>query len=329
MKHARMSALLFVCLIAPGWPAVAAQDKNCRTHGDKDDKATMRWQGPCLGGWAHGSGVLEKYIGEQLRWRYEGMLEQGRPHGHGYLALDTGIQSEGSFRNGSFEGHGVIVFPFGSRYEGEVKGGIPHGYGVTQYATGGRHEGTWENGNMSGKAVVIDTAGRHIEFDRVESAWPARVRHEESLPLHRLVEHNRHAQQDALIASGGLAPYWKTYSDLTAVERSRIRSLYPMLNDMDEPPYPLHGLRASFAALSDGIAGMDIAGTLRIMVSVDADGVARKADVYASPDPGVARLASFILMKDRYKPALCAGTPCPMRYPFEAWLGRRTDAGRQ
>ena len=44
--------------------------------------------------------------------------------------------------------------------------------------------------------------------------------------------------------------------------------------------------------------------------------------VFKSADPEVTRVAASVLMLFKHKPAVCAGRPCAMQFPFEVNLRR-------
>jgi len=44
--------------------------------------------------------------------------------------LPDGTRYEGSFKNGEYDGHGVLTWPDGKRYEGNFKNGLRDGKGV-------------------------------------------------------------------------------------------------------------------------------------------------------------------------------------------------------
>ena len=57
-----------------------------------------------------------------------------------------GRQYRGDFREGRFEGYGVLTYPNGDRYEGEFKRGLPQGQGRLVKRNGHIEAGKWEQG---------------------------------------------------------------------------------------------------------------------------------------------------------------------------------------
>lgn len=81
---------------------------------------------PSQGAWTAPAGGMILPDGS----RYEGDLENGRPHGQGVMIWPDGERYEGSFRNGMRDGHGVVTYPVGLRSEGEWKNDKAVGKGV-------------------------------------------------------------------------------------------------------------------------------------------------------------------------------------------------------
>jgi hypothetical protein len=65
-----------------------------------------------------------------------------------------------------------------------------------------------------------------------------------------------------------------------------------------------------------GAGALALDGSLRLTVDVDASGKTTAVIVYESPDDKMAELMKTILFNQKFSPALCDGTPCAMRYPF-------------
>ena len=92
---------------------------------------------------------------------YRGELSsKGQPHGQGRLQTpvdkDGGRSvSEGSFKNGKFDGVGVWSFSNGEQYEGEFSAGMPHGLGA-QWDKDGNLDlcGRWATGLFAEECAV-------------------------------------------------------------------------------------------------------------------------------------------------------------------------------
>jgi len=114
-------------------------------------------------------------------------------------------------------------------------------------------------------------------------------------------------------------PAEKTYDELTPDQKAKFRVQFANLADTDEPSYPTSGLRPLaediVLALADGPVGK---GGLFMTVHVDEQGEAKSTAVFETPDARVSRIVAVVLMKTKYKPAICKGKPCSSEFPFTA-----------
>ncbi|NHZ33166.1 MORN repeat-containing protein [Massilia rubra] len=283
----------------------------------------MRWQGPCKDGYAHGVGVIEKHTSDLQAWRYEGMVEQGRPHGKGYLMYFPGVEYDGQFRDGLRDGAGTSVNQFGDRYDGQWKAGQREGKGKVVFTLGGRYEGDWKddhpaggqafyaNGRQVGAAAVSQSADG--EQGKVSAPAPATPPKEYSLKSERprLGSNIPHK-----VVSNGSVPFNASYEQMSDAERTIVRKWYPLLDPADEPPYPLLGNGHVLGAIQKINARDPSYGLLSMIVMVDSEGNAQSVNVYVTPDAKLSEMAGFVAMKEKYKPARCAGKPCAMPFPY-------------
>ena len=285
----------------------------------------MRWQGPCKDGYAHGVGVIEKRTIGVDTWRYEGMVEQGRPHGKGYLMYYPGYEYDGEFRDGLREGTGTSVNQFGDRYDGQWKAGKREGKGAIVYTLGGRYDGEWMNDRPTGKGVALYGSGRRVdavaasrtsdgEHDKprapAPAAQPPKDYHLKS-DNPRLGTHIPHK-----IVTNSEVPFNASYEQLSDAERTIVRRWYPLLDPADEPPYPLLGKGHVHGAIHKLNSRDPVIGLLSMVVMVDSEGNAQSVNVYVTPDPKLSEMAGFVAMKEKYKPARCSGKPCAMPFPY-------------
>lgn len=91
----------------------------------------------------------------------------------------------------------------------------------------------------------------------------------------------------------------------------------------DEPPFPVGGLIAIYRPISQVQNAMVGDGEVEMYVTVNADGRAVSVSVFKTPDPDISEMIAKVLMLTEYKPALCAGKPCVMEFPFVMTLSRR------
>jgi hypothetical protein len=291
----------------------------------------MRWQGPCKDGYAHGMGVIEKRTIDVDTWRYEGMVEQGRPHGKGYLMYFPGYEYDGQFRDGLREGTGTSVNQFGDRYDGQWKAGKREGKGSIVYTLGGRYEGEWKNDQPTGNGVAFYSSGRKVGWvaaaqppqaapGKADAPAPAAPPKEYSLKSDtpRLGTHIPHK-----IVTNEDVPFNASYEQLSEAERATVRGWFPLLDPADEPPYPLLGKGHVHNAIHQLNARDPANGLLSMVVMVDSEGNAESVNVYVTPDAKLSEMAGFVAMKEKYKPARCSGKPCKMPFPYNVVFSRR------
>ncbi|WP_167086000.1 MORN repeat-containing protein [Massilia frigida] len=287
--------------------------------------ADLRWRGPCKEGLAHGEGIIEKHGDERRPWRYAGMVEQGRPHGKGYLASYPGNEYSGEFRDGLQEGQGVSVNLLGDRYQGEWKAGKREGKGSIVYSLGGRYDGEWKNDQITGQGVAVLSSGRRAEGDAIPRATPSLPSPMPSgqfgqfgAPQLKADEPRTGSHILHRIVAGGRQPYGASWEQLTEEQRRAFRSRYALLDESDEPPYPLGGIGSVLRSIHavTNAQGEAVPGLLSMIVIVDSEGNAQSVKTFASPTPELSALATLVAMKEKYKPARCSGKPCTMAFPY-------------
>lgn len=141
--------------------------------------------GACYRGfWSHdemeGNGMLitqsgYQYIGEWLHSQQDGYGEESWPDGSLYKgAFVQGAREgkgeyvwgnpnsegpkrfSGSFKNGLYNGQGVMEWYSGAKYLGQWKGGVKDGKGRYVWADGVYFEGTYNNGKKHGSGITCD-----------------------------------------------------------------------------------------------------------------------------------------------------------------------------
>ncbi|HEY1147217.1 MAG TPA: energy transducer TonB [Pseudoduganella sp.] len=120
-------------------------------------------------------------------------------------------------------------------------------------------------------------------------------------------------KRDAAI---GTLPFDKAYADLSAEDKARFRAIYESMAEDDEPPYPLHGFKSLYRKIEVLNRKLDARGMLDLALLVGPDGLAQTVTVYKSPDDELTRSVSYLLMQEKFKPALCHGQPCAQEFPF-------------
>lgn len=322
-KNMRTNALLALALVI-AVPSFAEEKDYERAEGKADCKAfvyteravtSMHWTGACKEGYADGTGVMEwKYEGEKAVSRYEGDMRKGRRHGAGYLKLSSGSQYEGGFSDGKFHGTGTLL-TYASRYDGEWVAGKQHGLGKTVYAVGGSYEGQWQQGKFHGKGTVTYTGGRtmtaeFVEGRRVDQAPAAPTSDKE----YRINPANSYYLLTPMASSNGI-PFSRSYDAMSAAEKQGVRDIY-ILDDDDEPPYPANGTQRLYERIVAAQQERQAQGSLYMHVHIDSSGSPTSVTTYASPDTTMTKWVSSLLVKEKYKPGVCQGKPCAMRFPI-------------
>ncbi|QJE02377.1 hypothetical protein HH212_22070 [Massilia forsythiae] len=116
-------------------------------------------------------------------------------------------------------------------------------------------------------------------------------------------------------------PFDKPYAALTPAQQASLKAQYESMGPGDEPPYPAQGTRHIWQALIKAGDRYDEHGVVSIVVDVDATGTATRATVLKAPGKQLATYMSMILLKERYKSALCGGAACSQQFRFDAgWV---------
>jgi len=161
MHISKLATVIFAAMLFTGVSAYA-QDQDTPTIADKNgckvynpmpqEEESIRWDGECSNGYAHGSGILDWYIGGELEERYEGELKQGWADGQGTYISRRGVRYEGGWKKSMQEGKGAVQNPDGSIYKGDWKQGKPHGWGEFRAPNGETVEGEWEDGELKSES---------------------------------------------------------------------------------------------------------------------------------------------------------------------------------
>lgn len=253
------------------------------------------------------------------RWQdgseYEGSFLHGQRHGKGIVQLPDKTRYEGEWKDGQRHGKGIEQLLDRTRYEGEWKEGVKEGVGSITYALGGSYVGQWKAGLFHGRGKATYTSGKVIEGEFV-AGLPAG---QDATPVVKFKSHSI-LREPGVIRSGSISgspvPFSKSWSSMTEEEQRAFRQQYSMLHEADEPPYPVRGTAEIFRSISQGQAALLVNGLLRMDVQIDSSGTPSTVTIHSSPSEEMSRVAAFIVMKEKYKPALCAGTPCPMTYTY-------------
>ena len=78
----------------------------------------------------------------------------------------------GEFKNGLFDGQGILIFVDGTKYEGEWKNGLMHGQGDLK-SGGNKHDytGQWQYGKLHGFGKQTFQSGTNYEGEFKNNMW--------------------------------------------------------------------------------------------------------------------------------------------------------------
>jgi hypothetical protein len=119
---------------------------------------------------------------------------------------------------------------------------------------------------------------------------------------------------------GVAIPLNRNWAQLTPEQQVLWKRQYETMPTADEPPFPVDGLGVLNKSVTQGLRGHFESGKLDLNVRIDAEGNATAVSIFASPTPEIARTAASVLMVSKFKPAVCAGQPCTMDFPFKLAL---------
>jgi len=118
------------------------------------------------------------------------------------------------------------------------------------------------------------------------------------------------------VVTGSAVPLNKRYGDFTPEEKVALHQYYETIAPGDEPPFPSKGLRPIHSAIQKGQAKLLVSGDLTIFATVSAEGNVTKIEAMESPSTEMTKFVASVLLETKFKPAVCAGKPCEMQYPF-------------
>lgn len=106
----------------------------------------------------HGRGTLTYHPGKTHK-KYEGEWKNGQFDGEGVLKFSNGSRLEGRWKEGQLHGKGIESSASGATYEGGFCRGKYHGKGTYRFADGTVHEGGWKNGDQHGQGKYTKPNG--------------------------------------------------------------------------------------------------------------------------------------------------------------------------
>jgi hypothetical protein len=251
---------------------------------------------------------------------YRGKLKDGRPDGIGFIRFANGNQYEGQFKDGASQGHGVATSVLGDKYEGQWKNSQRNGVGKQSFRIGGSYEGGWKDDRYHGKGVItyLGSGRRHETHfdDGVEEGSAANVAAQQRIVNYRLKE-DADDKNSPLLIQSATYPQDKKYGDMSDDEKASLRARYGiLLAKSDEPPFPIDGMRPIATLIHAYVKLVSTVGKLGMIVHVLPDGAVDSVSTLSSPDVRLTKYAETMFKQQKFKPALCSGTPCAMPFIY-------------
>jgi hypothetical protein len=337
LSSVSLSLLFLTSGLATAAPASFTADKAQLLCGETGQQPAT-WSGACKDGLADGAGeatwtrgtTAYQYKGTVVRGEasdgatlligattYIGAFRHFAPQGQGFLKFPNGAMYEGNIDHGKYNGPGIFQDVDHSRYEGEWVNGMREGQGRATFALGGSYDGHWHNNRFDGQGAIVYVGGRtytgQFKDGRIAGAAPLAAIDVQTFRINNtenstgsLIPHETATSP----VSGG------RWADLSDDEQRIVKSRYKALEEGDEPPYPIQGLRPLMTGLGKvGYVDASFEGLVHVNVLVGADGKPKSATAVGKLPPEVMQYMGRVLMITTYKPAVCHGQPCEMLFP--------------
>ena len=302
-----MTLLLFAATTSGFARAGVAGEENCRVIlADLRETERVEWSGPCADGFAHGNGVLLRFIKKRQIGSFEGILNRGELS-EGYEKTPGGNQYEGRYEHGLPDGPGTFANRAGDTYSGNWKAGRRHGKGTLTLAIGGDFSGEWENNHPIGTGTIHYAGGMRTESNVSMPVNSVSAAEDERFFL---------KANESDTATEYSLPFDKGWSELSQAQQAKMRRAYRLLHPDDEPPYPEHGIGAVTEIMRQWQSLALVDSSLIFHVLVDASGNPKSVTFISSPYPKMNELTMLLVARMKFKPAMCGGVPCEMKYPF-------------
>lgn len=306
---------------------------------------TVEWKGGCKNAYAEGPGVLTWRGKDGKTHRLEATMVRGAIHGEAVLELGSGVMYSGTFKDGVPNGTGAFADPDGAIYQGEVRDGQRNGTGIGISPTGDRYEGQWLNGKHEGQGrmkyalggeyvgqwhagkrhghgvLTYAGSGRRFEGTFEDGYIAGKAPPAVAVRKHVVVDHT--ATGSAFpqeVARGSPVPGDVGYAQLTPEQKQIVHASYAALEEGDEPPYPLEGPKDFYKTMGHVTSRLRLSGEVTIYANVGADGKVATIGMVGLDTPELRRHAGAAAAALQFKPAICRGKPCPMRYGFRLRL---------
>jgi hypothetical protein len=222
---------------------------------------------------------------------------------------------------GDWTGKGELVYADGSDYKGEFKNDNRDGFGIMTWALGGRYEGGWKDDKPYGPGKIVYAGGTGREVAVQDGRDPQRKLAAEPDEEYTIkadtLDLGSVTRRD--IASRIPVPPGLGFKELSPEQQEVVTSWYPALAPGDEPPYPVKGPAEFFKVMSK-VAWRADKEEILVHVLVGKDGKARSVTAIGLKDADLRKFVATAAGLVQYKPAVCAGQPCEMVYPYRMLL---------
>jgi clan AA aspartic protease (TIGR02281 family) len=215
----------------------------------------------------HAETAVQAMAGE----RYSGDYRDGKYNGRGILVYANGEKYTGEFRDNLRNGRGIYTWPDGRRYVGEFHDGQPNGQGRFTLANGEEYVGTYSDNRREGQGIY---------------SWPDRRRYDGE--FHNNLPHGR----GVLTLAGGqrqIGLFWdgEYIGEDLAPSRGPAAALQPASTGVTEVSLRRNGINFTTTALLNGSVECEFfvdSGAADVLVPMDVFDALLKAGTISQKD---------------------------------------------
>ena len=124
-------------------------------------------------------------------------------------------------------------------------------------------------------------------------------------------------------------PFDKRYAELSENEKGKVRAMYEDLPPECEPPFPEKGLKHLVEQMIQIQTALLERGSVFAIAAVDESGNVQNVSFYETPSANMAKALGYVLVKERFKPAMCNGQNMPMEFVIRTRFKVRLGAAQQ
>lgn len=112
-------------------------------------------------------------------------------------------------------------------------------------------------------------------------------------------------------------PFNANWNGLSLEQKKAVKSQYESLPANDEPPYPTGGLGDLLENIRWQALRLGIEGNWRLEAMIGTDGKVESVGAPKSTNQDFAKATAAVIYHTAFKPAVCGGSPCAMKFPIE------------